>query len=263
MPAKADPRSLAHRVLDEVRYLLTALGYFTRVPVPRWVGFEPHYLPAAARWFALVGVLVGTVAALVFAIAIRVFPQPVAVLLSMAATLLLTGAFHEDGLADSCDAFGGAYAREDVLRIMHDSRIGVFGAIGLVVALLLKWQTLAALSPMRVVWVSIAAHAASRAVAISFLATHEYVRSEGKAKAVARRLGRPALVWVALTGLPWLFLPDWRLGLATLGVLAVLRFGLGRWFKRRIGGYTGDCLGFAQQVFEVAIYLCALASQAV
>jgi adenosylcobinamide-GDP ribazoletransferase len=262
MPAETGPPSFAHRALDEVRYLLTALGYFTRVPVPRWVGFEPHYLHAAARWFALVGVLVGAVAALVFVIALHVFPQPVAVLLAMAATLLLTGAFHEDGLADSCDAFGGAHAREDVLRIMHDSRIGVFGAIALMMALLLKWQSLAALSPMRVVWVSIAAHAASRAMAISFLATHEYVREQGKAKPVARKLGRPALAWVALAGLPWLFWPDWRLGLATLGVLALLRFGLGRWFTRRIGGYTGDCLGFAQQVFELAIYLCALASLA-
>jgi adenosylcobinamide-GDP ribazoletransferase len=263
MPAETGSRPFAHRMVDEVRYLLTALGYFTRVPVPRWVGFEPHYLHAAARWFALVGVLVGAVAALVFALAIHVFPQPVAVLLAMGATLLLTGALHEDGLADSCDAFGGAYARDDVLRIMHDSRIGVFGAIALTLALLLKWQSLAALPPMRVVWVSVAAHAASRAMAISFLATHEYVRSEGKAKSVARKLGGLALAWIALTGLPWVFWPDWRLGLATLAVLALLRFGLGRWFTRRIGGYTGDCLGLAQQVFELAIYLCALASLAV
>jgi adenosylcobinamide-GDP ribazoletransferase len=260
MPVEAGPRALTRRACDELRYLLSALGYFTRVPVPRWVGFEPHYLQAAARWFALVGVVVGMVAVLVFVVAVKVFPQPVAVLLSMAATLLLTGALHEDGLADSCDAFGGAHTREDVLRIMHDSRIGVFGAIALVIVLMLKWQALAALPPMRVVWVSIAAHAASRAVAISFLATHEYARPEGKARAVAHRLGGVALAWVGLTGLPWLFWPDWRLGLATLGVLAVLRFGLGRWFERRIGGYTGDCLGFAQQVFEVAIYLCALAS---
>jgi adenosylcobinamide-GDP ribazoletransferase len=261
MPAETGPRSFAHGAIEELRYLLTALGYFTRVPVPRWVGFEPHYLQAAARWFALVGVLVGAVAGLVFVGAIHLLPQPVAVLLSMGATLLLTGAFHEDGLADSCDAFGGAYARDDVLRIMHDSRIGVFGAIALVIALLLKWQALAALAPARIVWISIAAHAASRAMAISFLATHEYVRAEGKAKPVARQLGGLSLAWVALTGLPWLFWPDWRLGLATLGVLAVLRFGLGRWFRRRLGGYTGDCLGLAQQVFEVAIYLCALASQ--
>lgn len=262
MPAEPGPHPVLHRALAELRYLLTALGYFTRVPVPRWVGFEQSYLSAAARWFPLVGVFVGMIAALVFAIAVHVFPPSVAVWLSMAATLLLTGAFHEDGLADCCDAFGGAYEREDVLRIMHDSRIGVFGAIGLIVVLLLKWQALAALPPMHIVWTLIVAHAVSRAMAISFLATHEYVRPAGKAKPVARKLSGPALALIALTGMPWLFWPDWRSGLATLGVLAVLRFGLGRWFRRRIGGYTGDCLGLAQQVFEVAIYLCALASRA-
>ena len=124
--------------LAELRYFFTALGYFTRVPVPRWVGFEREYLNAAARYFPLVGAMVGGVAALVYLAALRVFPAGVAVLLSMAATLVMTGAFHEDGLADCVDAFGGAYTREDALRIMHDSRIGAFGAITLVIALALK-----------------------------------------------------------------------------------------------------------------------------
>jgi len=190
---------------------------------------------------------------------LRVFPPGVAVLLSMAATLLVTGAFHEDGLADCCDAFGGAYTREDVLRIMHDSRIGAFGAIALVVALALKWQTLTALPPLRAAGLMIAAHAASRTCAISYLATLDYVRAEGKAKPVAQRLTGVAFAWAALFGLPALFWPDWRFGCAALMMLAVLRFALGRYFVRRIGGYTGDCLGFAQQIFELAIYLAGLA----
>jgi adenosylcobinamide-GDP ribazoletransferase len=245
--------------LTELRYFFTALGYFTRVPVPRWVGYEPHYLNAAARYFPLVGLLVGALAALVYLGALRVFPPGVAVLLSMAATLLLTGAFHEDGLADCCDAFGGAYTREDVLRIMQDSRIGAFGAIALVIALALKWQTLAALPPYRAAGLMIAAHAASRTGAISYLATLDYVRAEGKAKPVAQRLSGASLLWAALFGLPALFWPDWRFGCAALIMLGVLRFVLGRYFVRRIGGYTGDCLGFAQQIFELAIYLMGLA----
>jgi adenosylcobinamide-GDP ribazoletransferase len=246
------------RPLDELRYFLTALGYFTRVPVPRWVGFERHYLNAAARYFPLVGLMVGAVAALVYLIALRVFPASIAVLLSMAATLLLTGAFHEDGLADCFDAFGGAYTRDDVLRIMHDSRIGAFGAIALVVALALKWQTLAALPPMRAVWLMIAAHAASRAFAISYLLTLDYVRAEGKAKPVAQRMSYAAFALAAMCGLPWLFWPDWKAGCVCVAVLVVMRFFIGRYFVRRIGGYTGDCLGFAQQLFELAIYLTGL-----
>jgi adenosylcobinamide-GDP ribazoletransferase len=251
--------------LAELRYFFTALGYFTRVPVPRWVGFEPAWLNAAARYFPLVGALIGMLAALVYLVALRVFPPGVAVLLSMALTLLATGAFHEDGLADCFDAFGGAYTREDVLRIMHDSRIGAFGAIGLVVALALKWQTLAALPPARAAMLMIAGHAASRACAISYLVSLEYVRPEGKAKPVAQHMSVAAWLCACVFGLPWLFwptwsaAPDWRAGVATLVVLAVLRFALGRYFVRRIGGYTGDCLGFAQQVFEIAIYLVGLA----
>jgi len=146
-----------------------------------------------------------------------------------------------------------------VLRIMHDSRIGAFGAIALVVSLALKWQTLASLPPMRAATLMIAAHAASRACAISYLVSLDYVRPEGKAKPVAQRMGAAALLCAFAFGLPWLFWPDWRAGVATLAVLAALRYGLGRYFVKRIGGYTGDCLGFAQQVFELAIYLAGLA----
>ncbi|MFM0649570.1 adenosylcobinamide-GDP ribazoletransferase [Paraburkholderia bryophila] len=254
--------------LAELRYFFTALGYFTRVPVPRWVGFEPHYLNAAARYFPLVGALVGGLSALVYLAALHVFPAGVAVLLSMAASLLVTGAFHEDGLADCVDAFGGAYTRDDVLRIMHDSRIGAFGAIALVIALALKWQTLAALPPLRAASLMIAAHAASRTCAISYLATLDYVRAEGKAKPVAQRLSGPALLCAVLFGLPWLWWPNglmwpdasaWRFAASALVLLLALRFVMGRYFVRRIGGYTGDCLGFAQQIFELSIYLVGLA----
>ena len=250
---------LSRVLVDEARYAFTALGYFTRIPVPGWVGFEPHYLAAAARWFPLVGVLVGALSAAVFEACRLVFTQPVAVLISMVATLLVTGAFHEDGLADSCDAFGGGYAREDVLRIMHDSRIGAFGAIGLVMALGLKWQTLAAMPVDRIAFTMVASHAASRAVAISYVLTLDYVRAQGKAKPVVEQLGIASFGWILVTGLPWLFWPDWRLGVLILVVLAALRWAIGRWFVRRIGGYTGDCLGCAQQIFEIAIYLCVLA----
>ncbi|KMY85357.1 Cobalamin synthase [Candidatus Paraburkholderia calva] len=249
------------RAQNELRYFFTALGYFTRVPVPRWVGFERDYLNAAARYFPLVGAMVGGGGALVYLAAMRVFPASVAILLSMAATLALTDAFHEDGLADSVDAFGGGYTRDDVLRIMHDSRIGAFGAIALFVALVLKWQTLAAMQwpASRIAWLMVAVHAASRTFAISYLVTLDYVRAEGRAKPVAQRMSLAALSVAALAGLPWLVWIDWRLACIVFAVLGVLRFCVGRFFVRRIGGYTGDCLGFAQQVFELVAYLVTLA----
>ncbi|GAA0829233.1 adenosylcobinamide-GDP ribazoletransferase [Cupriavidus pauculus] len=252
---------------DEFRFFLTAVGYFTRVPLPRrlsaWVGFEPHYLNAAARYFALVGLLVGAAGALATWAAWQVWSPPVAVVLGMAATLLLTGAFHEDGLADCVDAFGGGYRREDVLAIMHDSRVGAFGAIAIVIALLLKWQLLVSIGEAQgveaLLAVLIAAHGASRAMAITFLATHDYVRPEGKAKPVAQRLAGPGLLLALACGvLPLLWVSPLFAGVAIL-VLAALRAALGAYFVRRIGGYTGDCLGMAQQLAELSIYLVAAA----
>jgi adenosylcobinamide-GDP ribazoletransferase len=222
-----------NRSSQELRYFFTALGYFTRVPVPRWVGFEMHYLNAAARYFPLIGAIVGGLGAVVYLAALQVFPAAVAVLLSMAATLLVTGAFHEDGLA-------------------------AFGAIALIVVLALKWQTLATMLPLRTAWMIVAAHAASRTFAISYLCTLDYVRAEGKAKPVAQKMSAGAFLLAALFGLPWLFWPDWRLGCVMIVALGVLRFAMGRYFVKRIGGYTGDCLGFAQQIFELAIYLIGL-----
>ncbi|WP_186126664.1 adenosylcobinamide-GDP ribazoletransferase [Burkholderia gladioli] len=242
----------------ECRYFFVALGYFTRVPVPRRIGYAVGDLDQAARYFPLVGVCVGALAAGVYLLAARIWPPGVAVLLSMAASLVATGAFHEDGLADSCDGFGGGYTREDVLRIMRDSRIGSFGAVALVLALALKWQALAALPPLRAAWTLLAAHAASRVAAVSLLMTLDYAREEGKARPVAQRMSASVFGFAALCGLPWLFWPDWRAGLAALAALLMVRALLARYLRRRLGGYTGDCLGFAQQLSELAIYLTVL-----
>lgn len=257
----ADGASLLRRSpwREQARYFVAALGYFTRVPIPRAIGLDMHDLAGAARYFPLVGALVGAAAACVYWFALHVFPPSVAVLLSMAATLLLTGALHEDGLADCCDGLGGGATREDALRIMRDPRLGAFGAIGLVMALALKWQTLAALPAATAAWSMVSAHAASRALAVSYLATHDYAREQGKAKPVAQRMAARSLVVALALGLPWLLAPDWRAGVFGLGVCLVLRFALARYFARRLGGYTGDCLGLAQQCFELALYLSVLA----
>ncbi|TMS56732.1 adenosylcobinamide-GDP ribazoletransferase [Imbroritus primus] len=252
-------RSGIHWLFSELRYALTALAYFTRIPVPRWVGYEAHYLNAAARYFPLIGLLVGAVAAGAYWLALHLWTPPIAVLLSMAATLLLTGAFHEDGLADSMDAFGGGYTREDTLRIMHDSRIGTFGTVALLVVLALKWQALVALPPPLAVVAMVAAHGTSRLFAIAYLRTLPYVRPEGKAKPVASELHGVALAMaVVCGGAPLLGLP-WPLALAIPLALLPLWFWLGRYFRRRLGGYTGDCLGMAQQLAELAILLMAAA----
>lgn len=240
--------------MREFRLFFTALMFFTRIPCARWAGHAAEDLNCAARYFSWVGVLVGLVAAGVYVIAHGFFPQEIAVLISMIATLLLTGAFHEDGLADAADGLGGGWDKEQVLAIMHDSRLGSYGALTLCIALLLKFQTLVHLESNLISLTLVAGHALSRLFAVLVIATQEYVREAGKAKPLATRLSKGGITIAAIGGLfPLVWLPPhllWALVPVTL-----VWFWFGQKLKRRLGGYTGDCLGAMQQLCEIAFYL--------
>ena len=247
----------------EARLFFIALQFLTRVPVPRAVGFEPEWLNASARYFPLVGALVGSVGAGVFAVAAALWPSSVAAGLSIYATLLLTGAFHEDGLADTCDALGGAVSRERALEIMKDSRIGSYGTVGIVVALGLKWAALGAMLPAFALPATIFAHAASRAAPVLLIRCLPYAGdlAQSKAKPMAQRVcGRDVAVALASTAVLGLFVvalaPAHAGALVASGAaLAGVTLAAAAWLKKRLGGYTGDCLGATQQLTETVIYL--------
>lgn len=244
----------------ELRLVLTAIQYFTRLPVPRWVGYSDRQLNDASRYFPLVGILIGLFAGAVFLLSLRVFPQPIAVLLSMLAGVLLTGGFHEDGLADACDGFGGGRDRLQILAIMKDSRVGSYGVLGLSFALLLKFFSLAALPAMQFLVISVGAHAFSRFMAVSLIYTQRYVRDDdsARAKPAAQSLSHSGIACAALFALaPLVWLGAG--GVAAAGIALVLRIVAANYFYRRIGGYTGDCLGAVQQVTEIGFYLGLLA----
>ncbi len=250
----------------QLRLFFIALQFFTRLPIPRWVGFDPAWLHHASRYFPLVGVVVAVVTASVYAGAAMLWPLPVAVLLSTMAGIWLTGAFHEDGFADTCDGFGGGMTRQRVMEIMKDSRIGAYGAIGMALLLGLKVTLLAQFEPRAALAALLLAHPLSRLAAVSLIWKLEYARDEGKAKPMAAQMsGIELAIAAACAALPALALGlagwlDWiALGACILVALAVAIW-MGRRFARRIGGYTGDCLGAVQQVSEVAIYLCLLAA---
>ena len=234
--------------MTQWRLVLTAIQFLTRCPVPAWVGHSPEQLNSATRYFPLVGIGVGALGAAVFWAASQGLPPLAAALLSIMAKLLATGAFHEDGLADTCDGLFGGWTRDDALRIMKDSRLGTFGVAGLGMALVTK----AALfhDPATIV----AAHAASRFMAVTLIAALPYVRASeqgAKAKPVADGVGAPDLAVAGLCGLAPLLLV--ARPVASLALAAVLTIGLARWFRHRLGGYTGDTLGATQQVTELAI----------
>lgn len=241
----------------EWRLWLVALSFFTRIPV-RIADFKEADLNHAAKYFPLVGVLVGLIAAAVYGLAIMVWPLELAVLASMAATIWLTGAFHEDGLADAADGLGGGWDKQQALTIMQDSRLGSFGAIALFLVLLAKFQALSQLSAPLLPGIMLAGHSLSRFAALLVIYTQSYVKSSGKAKPLATQLSKQELLLAALFGLLPLALLAPRLWLALLPVIIVW-FWFSHKLKKRLGGYTGDCLGAMQQFCELAFYLGVLA----
>lgn len=241
----------------QLRLFFTALSFFTRIPCSRWAGQDERDLNRAARYFPLVGVLVGLVAALVYLLAARVLPQEVAVIASMAATLWITGAFHEDGLSDTADGLGGGWTKEQALTIMKDSRVGNYGAIALVMALLTKFEALVHLAPALLPAVLVAGHALSRFAAVLVMATQRYVRDSGKAKPLASRPGAGELVLAGAFGLAPLALIPFHLLWALLPV-ALVWLWFSRKLQQRLGGYTGDGLGAMQQLCELTFYLGVL-----
>jgi adenosylcobinamide-GDP ribazoletransferase len=233
--------------------------------------FQPHRLSQSLRYFPLVGGLVGFLNVAVWWLSSRWFPLPVAVGLMLAASLLITGAFHEDGFADTCDGLGGGNTRARTLAIMQDSRIGAFGAIGLVMLLGLKWSALVAVPATAFPSVVVAAHVVSRWCALGLVFALRYARADGEGKSSAFDGGLRGGQWLLsglIGALAVAFAPLWSgvarslaLAIAVAGVVAACSaLAAAAYLKKRIGGYTGDCLGAVQQISELAFVLGALAA---
>lgn len=258
-------------------YFKTAVVFLTRIPVGS-LPYSTPILQASARYFSWVGLLVGLVGGAVLAGLAFFFSLPLALVVSMLSTLWLTGSFHEDGLADCCDAFGGGWEKEKILSIMKDSRLGTYGVVGLFFALLLKffllWELGGALQWFGVALVLPLGHALSRSFAVLTMQVLPYVQDldQSKSKPLANRPLRGAELLVLGVGalLPLLgFLLLWRhntwLGYLQNALVILLPAVLGWWrlvvyCKKWIGGYTGDCLGMVQQVTEILLYTGILLS---
>jgi adenosylcobinamide-GDP ribazoletransferase len=261
------------RLGHELRLALVALQFLTRVPVLRRLGFEPDWLQQSIRHFPLVGAAIGGFAAGALWLALALWPPAVAAVLAVAATAWLTGAFHEDGLADTLDALGGGVPRERALAIMKDSRIGSYGALALVLAVALQVAALAALAAAdaaaacaALVW----AHAASRALPLWLVWRLPYAgdAEHAKAKPLATTIGAGGLGLAAATLaalaalLLWALPAAWPALLAATAATAATGLWCRRWLRRRLGGFTGDTLGAAQQIALLAALLAWLAAGA-
>lgn len=241
----------------EWHFFLLALQFFTRIPVPASTPYSESALNASSRYFPLVGLIVGSLCAAVICLALFALPLPVALLLSLLASLLITGGFHEDGLADFADGMGGGWEREKILTIMQDSRLGTFGALALIMALGGKFLLLFSLPLHWLFLLLIAGHGVSRLNAVSMLLTESYARENGKAKPLATVMHPAAFLFAAVTAaVPFFFLPP--IFMLALLPLLPLRLWFARWLRRWLGGFTGDCLGALQQLSELLFLLGAL-----
>ena len=256
----------------EWQYFLLAAGFFTRIPVPSFSDFQESDLNHASKYFPLIGILVGLIGAIMFYCTYLFLPPPIAVLTSMAATIYATGAFHEDGLADSADGLGGGWDKDKIITIMQDSRLGTYGAVALFLMLFTKFQTLNALNPLLIPATLITGHALSRLSAVWMMQSLDYVKISGKAKPLATQINIPSLLIASFFGLLPFFTVIAALMVSNHSHLIILKFaGLTLipvslswiwWYqkiKHWLGGYTGDCLGATQQITELAFYLGVLA----
>lgn len=253
-------QSSSNWVSVELAIFFTALMFLTRIPVPKNVNHSNALLQKSARYFTWVGLLVGGIGCLAFFLSQQVFSTTLCIAFSMLATILTTGAFHEDGFADSCDAFGGGWTKEKILTIMKDSRLGTYGVVGLIGILgfkfLLLQQLFTLINLSQFLYVMLAAHALSRLMAVAIMQQYQYVQDidSSKSKPLANRKLTPIELIILVLGClpPLLFLPPIFL-LAIVLMLVIMLFA-GHYFFKWIGGYTGDCLGATQQITELAFY---------
>ncbi len=252
--------------MEQIKLFLLAVQFFTRIPVRgrlgEWVGYSPERLSRSTRYFPVVGGLVALVIGLVYAPCALYLPQGISVIIALSFGVWLTGAFHEDGWIDFCDAFGGHRDKAQTLAIMQDSRIGSYGAIAIVLLMAFKIESLAALDPSWVGVSLLAAHVWSRMCSVLVMGSLPYARPEddSKAKPVAENLKTFDTVMALILTLVLMVLATWlassaRPFLVGAGSSVLGMLYLRRMMKQRLGGYTGDGLGAVQQVSEALFYL--------
>lgn len=248
---------------QQLNLFFIAMGFFTRIPMPKWIEVDAEKLNQASRYFGLVGTLIGVLNALVYSLMLPWVSPSIAIIFAMIASVLLTGGFHEDGLADTADGLGGGWTVEAKLSIMKDSRLGSYGALALLLCLLLKWQLLSELAlfdPSSVSLALILGHTLSRVVASSLIFSEQYVSDDAssKSKPLAMQQSINELSILLATAVISLLLISFVQALVLISGLLIVRIALARWFNKQIGGYTGDTLGATQQIAEVVCYLLLL-----
>ncbi|TKI08028.1 adenosylcobinamide-GDP ribazoletransferase [Martelella alba] len=245
-----------------MKQLLAAIQFMTRLPVPaHWTANLP--LDAYARgvaWLPIVGVIIGGLCAAVFSLAQSVLGIPLAASLTVLANALLTGAFHLDGLADTCDGIFSARKRERMLEIMRDSRIGTNGALALVFAVVVRALALAGLAgnPNGALPFIIVAPVVSRSLITLLMYRQHYARENGLGNVYIGKIDGRSFALALLVGALLTGLVAGPAGLGAAVVAAILAIAYRAKINRALGGQTGDTLGCGVELFEWLFLLAAL-----
>jgi adenosylcobinamide-GDP ribazoletransferase len=246
-------------VRQQFNIFLGALMFMTRLPVGKGYVFRSEDLPRSAVYFPIVGLMVGLLGGLVLLCTGLFFPPVVAVLFCMGATVAVTGALHEDGLADAMDGLLGGQEPQQRLAIMRDSRLGSYGAVALWFSLTAKAFVLTSMleeGVLKAAGALIVAHGLGRAATVLLLFRHPYVRNDQSKAGPFGNAVTPKEAVLAM--IPPVLLAFFLLGnrsLPTLFATATGTWAAGRYFQKKIGGVTGDCLGAANQLIELLCYL--------
>ncbi|MFI3320821.1 MAG: adenosylcobinamide-GDP ribazoletransferase [Rikenellaceae bacterium] len=235
--------------------LFNAFLCYSRLPAPRGVRCTPESMSQSIMFFPLVGLIVGGVGLGVYMLATTLLPHNIAIIISMVAMMLTTGAFHEDGFADFCDGFGGGYDKASILRIMKDSHIGTYGVLGLIMVLIARYTLLCEIPMQRLLWVLIVAQGASRVAPVVMVRTSQYARSEPSKSSYSKcGVTMVGVVVAMLFGLLPLALLGWQFALIYIGVMSLVFLLFRGYIYRHIEGYTGDTLGALQVIGELMFY---------
>ncbi|XDD48266.1 adenosylcobinamide-GDP ribazoletransferase [Leptospira sp. WS39.C2] len=263
-------------IILEIRLFFVCMAFLTRIPSPSWIGFKEEWLHHSIKYSPTVGFFLGSLQFVVFLLFQFLFGPTIAFVISLGFLLILTGAFHEDGFSDFCDGIGGGWKREDILRIMKDSRVGSFGAVGISLLVLLKilgvsesfrqyeikgYQFMVNANTqyqLLSVWLYfVSAHSLSRFLSVFMMKLLPYAKEEGYAKPMAKEITWPQILFASLLGiLPYMYLsylhPNFFLSLLCIIPSYIYMYRL---MNRWIQGFTGDCLGAVQQVVETCIWI--------
>ena len=254
----------------QIQLMLIALMFYTRIPIHFDVQYSDEKLNASTRYFPLIGYVVGLLSFIGYYILHFILPLEIAIIGSFIVGILVTGAFHEDGLADFFDGFGGGWTTERILDIMKDSRVGTYGMVATIIQLAVKfyclWHLVILIQPLGVFWIGllfVTYHSLARFAAIQLCFLLDYVRLDetSKAKPIAKKQTTKEVLGVYLFGLiPFsIFIVKHPFSILTVIPILTLIFYFKSYLKKWIGGYTGDCLGAVEQIAEGIILLSFLA----